>query len=117
MTAKFVDKMGNEGLVSPFDDPELIRYLQQHGVKLDLQAFNPLSPQNLENFVAIVVFWIVLGGFFGIGYLYGGIGNPFSYLKSNSKFQMEPKTGVKFEDVAGVTEAKEELKELVEFLK
>ena len=63
------------------------------------------------------MFWFILGAFFYIGYLYGSIGNPFSYLKSNAKFELEPNTGIKFEDVAGVDEAKQDLQELVEFLK
>lgn len=80
LTAKFVDKLGNKGLVSPFDDPELIKFLQDHNVKLDLQAFNLFSPQNLENIAAVSIFWLCIIGFFYIGYLYGAIGNPFSYL-------------------------------------
>jgi len=37
--------------------------------------------------------------------------------KSRARFQMEAKTGIKFDDVAGIEEAKEELAEVVTFLK
>lgn len=47
----------------------------------------------------------------------GGPGNPMAFGKSKAKFQMEPSTGIKFDDVAGVDEAKAEFVEVVEFLK
>lgn len=37
--------------------------------------------------------------------------------RSKAKFQMEPNTGVTFDDVAGVDEAKQDFQEIVEFLK
>ena len=47
----------------------------------------------------------------------GGPGNPMAFGKSKAKFQMEPNTGVTFDDVAGVREAKNDFMEIVEFLK
>jgi cell division protease FtsH len=40
-----------------------------------------------------------------------------SFGKSKARFQMEAKTGIMFDDVAGIEEAKEELQEVVTFLK
>jgi cell division protease FtsH len=47
----------------------------------------------------------------------GGPGQAMNFGKSKAKFQMEAKTGIMFDDVAGIDEAKEELQEVVTFLK
>ena len=47
----------------------------------------------------------------------GGPGFPLGIGQSKAKFQMEPNTGITFNDVAGVDEAKQDFMEVVEFLK
>jgi cell division protease FtsH len=47
----------------------------------------------------------------------GGPGGQMGFGKSKAKFQMEPNTGITFNDVAGVDEAKADFMEIVEFLK
>ena len=42
----------------------------------------------------------------------GGPNNPMAFGKSKAKFSMEPNTGVVFDDVAGVEEAKEDFAEV-----
>ena len=44
-------------------------------------------------------------------------GQALNFGRSKAKFQMEATTGIKFDDVAGIEEAKEELQEVVTFLK
>lgn len=44
-------------------------------------------------------------------------GQALNFGRSKAKFQMEAKTGIQFNDVAGIEEAKEELQEVVTFLK
>ncbi|MCI8464779.1 MAG: ATP-dependent zinc metalloprotease FtsH [Lachnospiraceae bacterium] len=46
----------------------------------------------------------------------GSLGNAMSFGKSNARVYVESKTGIKFSDVAGEDEAKELLKEIVDFL-
>uniref|UniRef100_J3MCN2 AAA+ ATPase domain-containing protein n=2 Tax=Oryza brachyantha TaxID=4533 RepID=J3MCN2_ORYBR len=47
----------------------------------------------------------------------GGPNLPFGLGKSKAKFQVEPNTGITFDDVAGVDEAKQDFQEIVQFLR
>lgn len=47
----------------------------------------------------------------------GGPSSAMNFSRSKAKFQMEPNTGVTFDDVAGVDEAKQDFVEIVDFLK
>ncbi|MEP7145762.1 MAG: ATP-dependent zinc metalloprotease FtsH [bacterium] len=66
--------------------------------------------------ILIIVFWIVIMRRMQSGGA-GGSKNIFSFGKSKAKLLSESATKVTFQDVAGADEAKEELSEIIEFLK
>ncbi|ABS28568.1 ATP-dependent zinc metalloprotease FtsH [Anaeromyxobacter sp. Fw109-5] len=102
-------------------DPEMAKELDQHGVVYAGRFENELLPLILSWVVPIALFfgiWVFLGrrmakqlGGPGAG---GGL---MAIGKSKAKVYVETDTKVTFDDVAGVDEAKAELKEVVEFLK
>ncbi|MGL4497952.1 MAG: AAA family ATPase, partial [Planktothrix sp.] len=98
-------------------NPELIEKLRNNNVEFDVQP----APSNAAALGLILnIFWILVF-VFAITILLkrssGGSGNAMNFGKSRARFQMEVKTGILFNDVAGIEEAKEELGEVVTFLK
>ncbi len=65
--------------------------------------------------ILIIAFWIIIMRRMQSGA--GGAKNIFSFGKSKAKLLSESATKVTFQDVAGADEAKEELSEIIEFLK
>jgi len=109
----------------PGTQPELLSKLREKRVDFAAHTRDENGSGVLLSLVGQLAFPLLLvGGLFllsrrsqngqGPG---GGPGNPLAFAKSKAKFQMEPNTGVKFDDVAGVDEAKEDFMEVVEFLK
>ncbi len=98
----------------PFDDPRLVDSLVVRGIKVSTAKpprWTGLISYALP-FVLLIVFWL---------FIMRGMTNQnskaFSFGKSKARLHEASKSKITFQDVAGVDEAKEELQEIVEFLK
>ena len=96
------------------DDPKLSQDLETAGISYRGQVSSTWLPTLLSWVVAVVLFFLLWS--FLIGKV-GGTGGLMQIGKSKAKVFIEQKTGVTFADVEGIDEAKEELVEVVEFLK
>ena len=99
----------------PEDDSNLYQLLEKYQIPFDVK---PLTTQWTHFFswffplIILIGFWI-----FVFKKFYGGEGGIMGFGKSKAKVYVENEIDVSFKDVAGVDEAVEELKEIIEFLR
>jgi cell division protease FtsH len=97
------------------EDPKLTEDLEAHQVKYTGEVANRWLPEVLGWIIPLLFFvgiWAFL--FRRMGSAEGGV---MSFGRSRAKIYADDEVKVRFTDVAGVDEAEDELKEIVEFLK
>ena len=98
-------------------DPDLIKTLRAKGIKITAK-----SEEQGVSWSAILISWFPLILLIGVWIFFmrqmqAGGGKAMAFGKSRAKLLTEEQQKITFKDVAGVDEAKEEVAEIIEFLK
>jgi cell division protease FtsH len=114
VTGRFAD--GSSFRTFTADYPDLIKALKDKGVKIAVE------PEDSNPWYAYVLQWVPMLLFIGVWIFFmrqmqGGGAKALSFGKARARLISEKQNKVTFQDVAGVEEAKEELREIIEFLK
>ncbi len=99
------------------DDPDLVRILRKNGV-----AITAKPEKESPWYVTILISWFPMLLLIGVWIFFmrqmqAGGGKALSFGKSRARMLTPDETKVTFADVAGIDEAKEEVEEIIEFLK
>ncbi len=96
---------------------DLVRDLKSHkvAVEVEKEEENPFWQSALLSWLPMILLFVFF--FFFMRQLQAGGGKAMSFGKSKARMMSSQANPVTFKDVAGVEEAKEELQEIIEFLK
>jgi len=111
---KVQDPRGTRFTTAKVDDPKLVEELEKNNVRYKGEIPNRWLPELLGwvvPIIVIVLLWNMLMK------RMGGADGVMSFARSRAKFHAEDSVKVTFADVAGVDEAAQELREVVEFLR
>ena len=99
-----------------FPDPSIRTFLGENNVDI---SYNAVTPSWFASFLSTFIPMLLIMGllFFLLQQSQGGGGKIMQFGKSRAKLQTDGRKKVTFADVAGVDEVKEELEEVVGFLK
>ena len=98
------------------DYPDFVKVLRDRGVRIIVK------PPDNNPWYAMLLQWIPMLLFIGVWIFFmrqmqGGGAKALSFGKARARLVSEKQNKITFQDVAGVDEAKEELKEIIDFLK
>jgi cell division protease FtsH len=96
--------------------PDLVKSLRDKNIRIEVK------PPDNNPWYAILLQWVPMLLFIGVWIFFmrqmqGGGAKALSFGKARARLISEKQNKVTFQDVAGVDEAKEELREIIEFLK
>ncbi len=116
ISGKYVDGSSFQTMTPP-KDQDLVRILREQGVRIVV-----VPPEQTSWYMSILISWFPMILLLGIWIFFmrqmqSGGGKALSFGKSKARLMNEAKNKTTFMDVAGVDEAKEELHEIIEFLK
>jgi cell division protease FtsH len=96
---------------------ELIEAARENNVELEVQPSPDSGTVSWMITNALLLFLVITAVVMFMRRSGNSSGQAMNFGRSRARFQMEAKTGINFDDVAGIDEAKEELQEVVTFLK
>ncbi|MCG6857660.1 MAG: ATP-dependent zinc metalloprotease FtsH [Salaquimonas sp.] len=116
ITGVYADRAGRFETYAP-EDPNLVSKLEDKGVTIEARPPSEGSALGSFLFTWLPMFIILGVWIFFMRQMQGSSGKAMGFGKSKAKLLTEASGRVTFEDVAGVDEAKQDLEEVVEFLR